>query len=162
MAVTALFWAVMAVGAAVADDQVKMGLLECNLVPTVGLAVGSSKSVGCTFTDLVGVDNEGIAAPNRPDFYTGSINGAGLNAGSAQPQVVSWVVFAPATQRYYQGALAGSFAGVSADRAVGLGLGANVLVGGFNGLYALQPSSDQAQTSASIALVVTGITLVAR
>jgi hypothetical protein len=160
-AAVALFCAIATVGPAAALDQMKMGLLECTIAPSVGVVAGSSTSVTCGFTDLIGVDNEGIAAPNRPDFYTGSIDGVGLNAGS-QPQVVTWLVFAPATARYYQGALAGRYAGVSAEATLGLGLGANVLVGGFTGSFALQPSSEPAQTGANIARGVTAVTLVSR
>lgn len=158
-AAAAVFCAIATAGPAAALDQMKMGLLECTIAPSV--VAGSSTSVNCGFTDLIGVDNEGIAAPNRPDFYTGSIDGVGLNAGS-QPQVVTWVVFAPATTRYYQGALAGRYAGLSAEATVGLGLGANVLVGGFTGSFALQPSGGQAPTGANIAPGVTAVTLVSR
>ena len=161
MAAAALFWAIATVGAAAAQDEMNMGLLECTIAPSAA-GGGASQSVECRFTDLIGVDNEGIAAPNRPDFYRGSLDGVGLNAGSTQPQVVTWMVFAPATTRYYQGALAGRYADLSAEATLGLGLGANVLVGGFTGFFALQPLSQPAQTGANIALGVTAITLVSR
>ena len=151
MAAATLFFAIATVGPAAAQDETKLGLLECSLAPSAGLTAGSSKSVDCRFTDLIGLDSEGISVLNRPDFYAGSIDGAGLDTGFTQQQVVSWVVFGPASIRYSQGALAGGYAGVSAEAISGLGLGANVLTGGLSGSFVLQPFSDPAQKGANVA-----------
>ena len=56
-----------------------------------------------------------------------------------------WHVLAP-TNVVGPGALAGSYGGVSAGAAVGLGLAANAMVGGLNNSFALQPVSVERQT----------------
>lgn len=67
--------------------------------------------------------------------------------------VLGWAVFAPTTGLPL-GALAGEYVGVSGDVGIGLGAGANVLLGGSNRTIALQPISLQG----SIALnVVAGL-----
>ncbi len=122
-----------------------------------------ARTIQASAPDVIGIDSEGNAVPNRVDFYGGSIDRAGPDIRFAQPQVVAWAVFAPVGTLYSQGALAGGYAGVSAEATRGFGLGANALVGGgFNGSFALQPFSVQAQTGANIALEVTAVTLVAR
>ncbi|MFO1185122.1 MAG: DUF992 domain-containing protein [Bauldia sp.] len=138
--------------AASAQERIKLGLLECNVAPSVGLIIGSSKAMDCRFT------NTG----NRVEFYGGSIDRLGIDIGFTTQQLVAWAVFAPVTVGYSPGALAGGYAGVSAEATLGLGLGANVLVGGFGRSFVLQPLSVQAQTGANIAAGVTGVTLVAR
>ena len=56
-------------------------------------------------------------------------------------------------------ALAGRYKGVSANAAVGVGLGANALIGGNSNSIALQPLSVQAQTGVNIAVGVAGLRL---
>jgi hypothetical protein len=48
------------------------------------------------------------------------------------------------------GALAGEYVGVSADVGLGLGAGANVLLGGSNRTIALQPLSLQGSTAINV------------
>lgn len=50
-------------------------------------------------------------------------------------------------------------AGLSASASVGLGLGENVLVGGSNRAFMLQPTSHEGQVGFNIATVVTRVTL---
>jgi len=59
-------------------------------------------------------------------------------------------VFAP-TNGYYHGALAGAYVGASADVTIGIGLGANALVGGSHRSFALQPLSVEANTGLNLA-----------
>ncbi len=63
--------------------------------------------------------------------------------------MILWVVVAPTTNLDH-GALAGEYGGVSAEVTVGLGLGANVLVGGGNSI-ALQPVSISGQRGLNVA-----------
>jgi hypothetical protein len=58
-----------------------------------------------------------------------------------------------------RGALAGNYAGASAEATVGAGLGANVLVGGSNRTVALQPISVQGQAGLNLAVGVAGLEL---
>ncbi len=69
-----------------------------------------------------------------------------------------WAVFAP-TSGYIRGALAGNYAGASADIAIGVGLGANVLVGGSHRSFALQPLSVEANTGVNLAAGATDLRL---
>ena len=58
-----------------------------------------------------------------------------------------------------RGALQGSYGGASAEVSAGLGLGANALIGGFNGSVALQPLSIQGQTGLNVAAGIAGVEL---
>ena len=68
-----------------------------------------------------------------------------------------WDVYAPTTKHF--AALAGKYVGASGEATVGVGLGANVLVGGSNRTVALQPVSVQGQTGLNLAVGVAGLTL---
>jgi hypothetical protein len=78
----------------------------------------------------------------------------GINGGGR----LVWAVFAP-TKGYLRGALAGTYVGASADVAVGLGLGANALVGGSRRSVALQPVSVEANTGLNLAAGVSQLRL---
>lgn len=56
--------------------------------------------------------------------------------------------------------LAGTYVGVSAEETLGLGLGANVLVGGSESSIALQPLSVQGQAGLNLAVGVSRLELV--
>lgn len=70
---------------------------------------------------------------------------------------MSWVVFAAGNLG--PGALAGTYAGATAEATFAVGLGANVLVGGSAQSIALQPVSVQAQTGVNIAAGLETFTL---
>jgi hypothetical protein len=55
--------------------------------------------------------------------------------------------------------LTGTYAGVGAEASVGLGLGANVLVGGSSSGIALQPLSLSAQQGVNIAAGIAALEL---
>ena len=71
---------------------------------------------------------------------------------------MGWIVFA-ATSRLGAGALAGGYIGASGGAAVGIGVGANGLVGGLNNSFALQPVSFEGQTGLNVVATVTGLEL---
>jgi hypothetical protein len=126
---------------ALAQDRVQVGLLTCKIAGGMGWILGSSRSLECMF------DPSAAGAPN--ETYSGNITKFGIDIGVTKDTDAAWGVFAlksPATA----GALAGHYGGVTASATVGVGLGANVLVGGFNNSFALQPISVQAQTGADI------------
>jgi hypothetical protein len=60
-----------------------------------------------------------------------------------------WLVYAPTTRPV--GALAGQYVGATGEATVGVGVGANVLIGGSNRTIALQPVSVQGQTGLNVA-----------
>jgi hypothetical protein len=79
----------------------------------------------------------------------------GLDLGTTGTQVMQWAVFAPTSDPFGPGALACDYVGATAEATVGVGAGANVLVGGSNQTFTLQPLSVQAQTGLNVALGVT-------
>ena len=62
-----------------------------------------------------------------------------------------WAVWSPTT-RWGPGALAGEYVGATADASIGVGLGANVLIGGSNRTFALQPVSVSGQVGLNLAI----------
>jgi len=71
---------------------------------------------------------------------------------------VAWAVLAPSRQ-IGRGDLAGTYVGAAASATVGVGVGANALIGGSNNTIALQPVSVQGQTGLSVAAGVAGLEL---
>jgi len=90
------------------------------------------------------------AGPNPPQAYEGAINTVGLDFGVTAGGVLAWTVFAPTTG-LPAGALAGDV-GASGDIGIGVGAGANVLVGGSARTVALQPLSLEGSIALNIAL----------
>jgi hypothetical protein len=96
--------------------------------------------------------------PGYTEFYTGSITKFGADIGYLSSAVMIWAVLAPTTN-LGQGALAGTYAGATASAAVGVGAGANVLIGGFNHSIALQPVSIEGQNGLNVAAGVASLSL---
>ncbi|WP_119273089.1 DUF992 domain-containing protein [Taklimakanibacter deserti] len=144
----ALVAALAAASPASARSGVRIGSLNCTVAGSVGLILGSSTRMNCRFRSANG---------GRVERYTGSITRVGLDIGFTSKSYMTWAVFAPG--RVNAGALAGSYGGVSAQATVGVGLGANVLVGGFKKTIALQPLSIQGQTGLNVAAGIAGLRL---
>ena len=72
--------------------------------------------------------------------------------------VLAWTVFAP-TQGVAPGALAGEYVGASGDLGIGVGAGANILVGGSGRTFALQPLSLEGSVAVDVALGVSMLKL---
>jgi hypothetical protein len=130
----------------VAQDRVEVGVLECQ-GGTNSFIVGSVTELTCVFKSSTG--------PSSP--YHATIRRVGVDLGLNQRVAVAWAVLAPS--RGWRGDLAGSYVGASASATLGVGLGANALIGGSNNTIALQPLSGQAQTGLSIAAGVAGMEL---
>ena len=148
--VAALFCVIILVKsppAAVAGG-VKVGMLTCSIDGGWGLVITSSKTVDCVFkpTDY-----------RWRDHYVGSIGKLGVDLGLTNGSRVVWAVFAPGSLD--RGSLAGLYVGATAEATLGLGFGANVLVGGFRHSINLQPVSVQGQLGMNIAAGVAGLTL---
>ena len=136
-----------AAGPAIAGSGVNVGSLNCNVAGGTGFIFGSTKNLSCLFT----------RADGTGERYSGEIKKYGVDIGFTDGAYMVWVVFAPGQVR--KGALAGSYAGATADVAAGLGLGANVLVGGSNDQIALQPASIEGVTGLNVAAGFGQITL---
>lgn len=132
---------------ALAKSGTNIGVLSCTIDGGVGFIVGSSKDVACTFNPSKGKNQR----------YRGTINKIGLDIGITGKSYVKWIVFAPGSVK--RGALEGGYAGGSASASVAVGLGANVLIGGFKDSIALQPLSVQGQTGLNLAVGIAGLNL---
>jgi hypothetical protein len=130
-------------------DSVKVGTLTCSASAGWGFVFGSSRSLRCVFQD-----------GNRVEHYDGNIAKYGVDIGYQQSGVIVWGVFAP-TSDVGPGALAGHYGGLTAGATVGVGLGANALVGGSNNTIALQPISIQGTTGLNVAAGIGDMTLTA-
>jgi hypothetical protein len=139
---------VLATSANAAPEGVKVGVLNCDVESGWGFIVGSSKGVRCAFH------------PNRgePDRYEGTISKLGVDIGYTGGGKIMWDVVAPSSD-VRSGALQGEYAGATASATAGVGVGANVLVGGLDKSIALQPVSIEGNTGLDIAAGVGALTL---
>lgn len=129
-------------------DMVQAGVLECDISAGIGLIIASKKDVTCLFKPLNNAPQE---------VYTGTITKIGIDLGATGGGQMIWSVYAPTSRAF--GALAGEYAGATAEATIGAGLGANVLVGGSNRTVALQPLSVQGQVGLNIAAGVAELKL---
>jgi len=123
-----------------APAGVKVGTLNCNVAGGMGFVFGSTKDLACTYE------------PTKAsvEHYAGSISKWGVDIGYTGKGKLIWAVFAP-TSDVRPGALEGEYAGASAQANVGVGLGANVLLGGLDKSIALQPVSLEGSTGLNVA-----------
>jgi hypothetical protein len=138
----------VAAGANAQQGKLESGTLTCSGGEGVGLILGSKKSYDCTFTAIDG----------RKEGYRASVTKIGLDIGVTGKSVMVWTVLTSSSPPKPR-ALAGTFAGASADVAVGVGGGAKVLVGGSQNSVTLQPVSVQGQTGINLALGVAELSL---
>jgi hypothetical protein len=150
MTAATLFVCVAALPASVqaAESGVKVGVLTCNVDSGWGFVFGSTRKLKCSFSH----DHGSI------EHYTGTINKFGADIGYTSGGVIAWAVFAP-TSDVGKGALAGDYGGVTGGAAVGVGVGANVLLGGFKDSFSLQPLSVEGFTGLNVAGGIAGVTL---
>jgi Protein of unknown function (DUF992) len=127
---------------------VRAGYLTCHVASGWGWIFGSSRKLSCAYALQAGYT----------EYYTGSITKLGADIGYLGSGVILWAVLAPTTN-LGQGALAGHYGGATASAAVGVGAGANVLVGGLNSSIALQPVSIEGQNGLNVAAGVAQMTL---
>jgi hypothetical protein len=130
-------------------QQVRAGLLTCDVSAGIGLIITSQKELSCVFT------------PERSDIareeYDGTITKYGLDLGVIGRGVMVWGVFTGTVAG--PGFLAGDYVGASGEATLGVGVGANVLVGGSNRTVTLQPLSVSGQIGINVALGVASLRL---
>jgi len=153
MRLAASFTAVIATVAALAapamaQSAVKVGTLTCNVASGWGFVFGSSRALNCTYA----------GAGGRYEHYVGNISKFGADIGYTSGGVLVWTVVAPVAVMQ-PGALAGAYAGGTASATVGVGVGANALIGGSNNTIALQPLSIEGNTGLNVAAGIAAITL---
>jgi len=141
--------ALLAVANPAAAAGVKVGVLSCHVSSGWGFIFGSSKDLHCNFSP---------SGRGYGERYVGSVSKFGVDVGYTSGGVLVWDVIAPTTT-IKRGALAGAYAGVSGSATVGVGAGANILVGGFNRSITLQPVSIEGNTGLNVAAGIGEITL---
>jgi hypothetical protein len=139
-----------AVATAASGESAKLiaGTLTCKGQGTIGLILGSKENLSCSYKTTSGATQS----------YSATITTIGLDIGIKGGSVMVWTVLGSTTD-LPAGALKGKYAGVSADASLGVGVGANALVGGSKDSVVLQPLSVQGQTGINLAIGVSGLTL---
>jgi hypothetical protein len=125
------------------------GGLTCKVNPNIGFIIFGHQPMECRFTPN---------GPLPPQVYEGAINTVGIDVGLTAGSVLAWAVLAPTTG-VPAGALAGEYVGASGDIGIGLGAGANVLVGGSGRTLALQPLSVQGSVAVNFVLGMSALKL---
>ena len=131
-----------------APNGVKVGSLTCNVSSGWGFVFGSSKDLHCTFRQ----------SNHAAERYVGTIHKFGVDIGYTEGGVLIWAVVAPSSD-VRAGALAGDYAGATASATFGVGLGANVLLGGLDKSIALQPVSVEGNKGLNVAGGIGAISL---
>src|SRR5262245_6296867 len=111
-------------------SSIRQGMLTCRTSPSLGLIVGSTQRLACRFKENSGWTQD----------YVGRMNRVGLDIGITAGGVMAWAVLG-SSSAIRPGALTGRFVGGSGDISVGVGAGANLLVGGTGQAVSLQPLS---------------------
>ncbi|RYX98581.1 MAG: DUF992 domain-containing protein [Bradyrhizobiaceae bacterium] len=122
------------------QQGVQLGILNCRGGASVGFVVGSVTNLGCVLT--------GTGRRDQP--YVATIRKVGLDLGITEETALSWAVFAPVNYSG-PGDISGNYAGAQSSASVGVGVGANVLVGGSQNSIALQPLSLQGSVGLNVA-----------
>ncbi len=149
LALSASLLAVAAASPASAQAKLVAGTLTCKGEGGVAWIVGSKETLDCNF-------NPAGSGPHAR--YTGTITKVGLDVGIKGQRTLIWTVLSTTTE-FAQDALNGTYDGISADAAVGIGVGANALVGGSSKGIVLQPLSVQGETGLNLAIGVSSLTL---
>jgi hypothetical protein len=127
----------------------QVGMLTCKLNPSIGFIIAGHQTMECRY-----VPSDG----GPPQAYEGALNTVGIDIGISAGGVLGWAVLAP-TGGIPAGALAGEYVGASGDLGIGIGAGANVLIGGSARTFALQPISLEGSIAVNVALGVSGLKL---
>ena len=130
------------------SQRVQIGVLECRGGASVGFIVGSVTNLGCLLRSQ--------GQPDQP--YVATIRKVGIDLGITEQSTLAWAVLAP-VERSGVGDLSGNYAGAQGSATIGVGLGANVLVGGSSNSIALQPLSVSGSTGISVAVGLAGLEL---
>lgn len=132
--------ALLTTSQAQSQQGVQLGVLNCRGGASVGFVVGSVTNLGCVLT--------GTGRPDQP--YVATIRKVGLDLGITEETALSWAVFAPVNYSG-PGDISGNYAGAQSSASFGVGVGANVLVGGSQNSIALQPLSLQGSVGLNVA-----------
>jgi hypothetical protein len=134
-----------------AAAQSRVGTLSCDTSGGIGLIITSQQRLDCTYEGVNG----------RIEGYYGTISKFGIDLGVTTQGVLIWQVVAPVLD-FGPWALEGDYVGASGQATAGVGGTANVLAGGFNRAFSLQPVSVGAQGGLNVAVGVANMTLIGR
>jgi hypothetical protein len=137
----------LGMSAAQAQDM-RAGVMTCDVASGFGFVLGSSRDLHCTF----------LPAAGPPEHYAGSISKFGIDIGYVQNAVIVWNVVASSVA-LPPGSLTGTYGGATASVTLGVGIGANVLVGGSQNTISLQPLSVEGGTGLNLAGGLASISL---
>lgn len=132
--------------------KVQVGILACQVAPSVGFVIGSLREMTCELRTAQ------VQPYQVKSTYKGTVARFGVDIGIIAANTLAWAVFAPSVA-VGPADLAGTYLGVSADAAWALGGGVNVLLGGSNNSIALQPLSVEGIAGADLAAGVADLTL---
>ena len=131
-----------------APAGIKVGTLTCDVAAGAGFVFGSTKDLRCTYEPTKA----------NVEHYSGTISKWGVDIGYTGKGKLVWAVFAP-TSDVRPGVIEGEYAGASAKATVGVGVGANALIGGLDKSIALQPVSVSGSTGLNVAAGIGSISL---
>ena len=131
-------------------SNTQIGMLKCDTSIGIGEILVRKQTMTCTFTHTDG----------KTEKYAGTIHQYGVEIGMVKEGHLAWAVFA-ASPASGPGLLAGKYGGVDASVAAGIGLGADVLVGGTGKALSLQPLAVEGEPGIGIAAGVEQIELTA-
>jgi len=122
------------------EGATRLGVLTCDVKGTAqGFCYGVPEAT-CAFE----LDDGGL------EEYAGTLGKLGLDVGISGESVIQWLVFTPQGQETGEFSLEGEYVGVSAGGSVGLGLGANALIGGSSKAIGLQPFSIEGKSGLNV------------
>jgi hypothetical protein len=150
-ALAAIFGGLIGAGAlaeTASAEGVKTGVLTCQVASGFGWIVGSTRIMECKYAPGEGHTEE----------YTGTISKVGIDIGYMGTCVIVWAVVASASSTG-PGALAGNYFGATAQAAVMVGGGVNVMTGGFHNSIALQPVSVMGNTGLYVGAGIASMSL---
>jgi hypothetical protein len=123
-----------------AQSGVRIGTLTCQVRGAWGHLVASSRRMDCLYEPY----------HRRAEHYVGTLSRYGVDVGRTNNGTLIWAVVAP-TSNVGRTALEGNYGGLAADATLGIGAGANVLVGGLDRSIALQPLSVEGNSGLALA-----------
>lgn len=137
-----------AIGQTSDEADVELGTLTCELQAVTNVLIYAEESFECTF-----VTEDGVT-----QTYDATIGKVGANLQLKTDQTLKWIVMSSVDPAKEQD-LSGDYIGASAQASLGVGAGANLMVGGSGDNFTLQPLSLSGQEGIGASLTIDGLNL---
>jgi hypothetical protein len=134
-----------------AQPEMQVGMLACEMAPRTSVTLRSVQSIRCHFVP------DGRDAQQA---YIGEIETVGPDVGVSTGGVLVWDVLA-STRGQPAGGLAGVYVGVNGDISVSGGEGPNVLFGGSARTIVLRPLALEGEIDVALGLGLSSLKLAA-